>query len=1524
MAISREYELSIWEDRKVALGRSGAEYVTESAAIAANDPIINTYYKEQKIATIASSAMANTPVRAYNVILSQKVNGANGVTFSIARKYWNVLLGRMEENPFLPYLINERKVKLYFKNKWYELYIQNVVEDSKTDTFTYECQDSYVNELAKTGTKIVLNTTLYNNMGTVNELAQTTLIDTDWRVAPTTASGTDPVSDRLNQYKTEILYQVFPSNDISGYEINMENGTIASTSTTLTAADHNFYVFYSDFVGTSERLQFIALPSSEEIEKDSRGIIINADAINYEAPRTAFATTSQNEILQKTTFGNRIVRHNRGKYIPQVETYCNEYYKVNNGVVDRSTIYYGYPRTLYASADDVKSLINNSSGFNSTKGWTYDLGTPDTNPNDNRPTIFIDTYESTRNRYLNISGTCYNDGLFINRSSTKTYTKGERICLLWRSPDYGWAQGSDYPRLDTIELQVATDVNTYSSFCTLYEYTGTQFRSGGSNFTEQDEADAQEIYQLFNVASGPTYTQVYFGIVTQSISQAQLGVDEYATTRIAFNVHPNATQWTGANYHAWATDIQLFKITPTYHLYDGGEIRHLLLPATAIPMAQFPTYTPVLGETHFRTGLIYYELINNVYTQTNDATFDPTKTYYVEITDPTYSNSYYKTQYFFFNSDLTNVPTSSYVVYDSVLDARDVEANFTLRDDDAYPYEKISSIEEADSNCFNILQSLCEKFECWAQFYIGHDAIGNIEYKFIPHGFTSIDQFNPYIVYYNSTFIPVWWPGQTVPTSLSSISTWLISVPKKWVVFKKYIGRDNDVGFRYGINLDGIKRTINSDQIVTKLIVQSNSNEFAKNKSCTLQAAALNPTKENTILTFDYYTQKKILDAAEVNEDLYGSKGYITQLAAINAPLNQLVDETSEMSITIRNLQSTLAAYDTVNATVSYEPAPSTYDSTEDYYQKITADGTDDNYEPVLITASMKQDWGSYYDKLFVRRLTATGNIATLAPSYSRLFFQHTQALLTYYRTEYQLRLQQLDELRQRKAQLNRQFFTKYAKFLKEGGWTSEDYYDPDLYYDAALQVAYRSAMPQVTYDISVAAIEVLPGREMYEFQIGDKTYVEDTEFFGYDSDGRPYKEEIIVSECAYVLDDPIQDKIVVKNYKTQFEELFQRIAASTNTVQFNEGKYDRSVSTSIDNTEVLNQTQQTLENNGITFDTNLMEMRFRDKALIDLSLKQGQYAAGLQALIYPNGAEASIFASIQGPDGNINAASITTAINNSDSSVTIQADKINLITGQLLVKNSQNQILLQAGNQAVSIGGWTVKNDGFYNSSNNLYIGPTETKIGWYNSNNGFSGFQVGNGSALIGGWNIGVNTLYNVNGTNEAGLHNGSIYYSPSLITSGNSRIMMYAGAPLNATSQQIQSAPFRVLADGSLYCSQISIKNGNLSARYNDEFFSSGLRVDENYGLYFALQSKDTTSNRTLASTFTTHSYAQQDHSPYFSINSRVGTNGDAIANLLIEYDTTTGKYLTKIRDLWIWKPTSGTSGTYVDFWSVVNSI
>ena len=111
-------------------------------------------------------------------------------------------------------------------------------------------------------------------------------------------------------------------------------------------------------------------------------------------------------------------------------------------------------------------------------------------------------------------------------------------------------------------------------------------------------------------------------------------------------------------------------------------------------------------------------------------------------------------------------------------------------------------------------------------------------------------------------------------------------------------------------------------------------------------------------------------------------------------------------------------------------------------------------------------------------------------------------------------------------------FFKRYGHYIQEGTWTSSDYIDDNLYYLDAIDVAYTSSRPQISYNIEVLRLSTLEEFKGKNFNVGDICYIEDVEFFGYIEDGgenkTPYKEKVLVSELTVEFDDPTKDKITV------------------------------------------------------------------------------------------------------------------------------------------------------------------------------------------------------------------------------------------------------------------------------------------------------------------------------------------------------------------------------------------------------------
>lgn len=435
--------------------------------------------------------------------------------------------------------------------------------------------------------------------------------------------------------------------------------------------------------------------------------------------------------------------------------------------------------------------------------------------------------------------------------------------------------------------------------------------------------------------------------------------------------------------------------------------------------------------------------------------------------------------------------------------------------------EKKRSIKASESNRFNLLQELCETFECWIKFEIGHDP-GNG--KILLKKETVTDE--------NGESRIVWRQD-------------------KKVSFHEYIGKDNYAGFRYGINLKSTARTLDSDAIVSKLIVKANSNEYAPGGFCSIATSNESESGETFILDFTHYYTQGLLNINEVTNDLYVPAlgiGYLTRLKQIN---NSIKDEIEEQSALV---SSTLPALR--SATSMYEYS---MNQSDELVMSL-------NREFMLITgmtieqfiADKTNNWWNQED--VVAKAQALIHMMNQYEEYRKLY-EANKKLLDEAEARAKVIAEDLEAAEEKKEKINREFYDKYSRFIQEGSWISEDYIDDDLYYLDAESTLHTSSQPKVTYTINVVEVSQLEGLAPYKFDVGDKTYIEDVEFFGYVMrDGRksPYHEEVIVSEVKFQLDSPEQNTIKVQNYKTQFEDLFQRIAATTTSVQFSTGDYQR------------------------------------------------------------------------------------------------------------------------------------------------------------------------------------------------------------------------------------------------------------------------------------------------------------------------------------------------------------------------------
>ena len=119
--LNRPYEISVWDD---VLGVDGK-------------------FTEKRLGIIGSDKMLSQS-RALKPQLGRNVNGTKSFQFEMYRFYVDNITGERVENPFIGWLISERKVKLHYKGKWHDFIIKDIAENSATHLYTYKLEDAFV------------------------------------------------------------------------------------------------------------------------------------------------------------------------------------------------------------------------------------------------------------------------------------------------------------------------------------------------------------------------------------------------------------------------------------------------------------------------------------------------------------------------------------------------------------------------------------------------------------------------------------------------------------------------------------------------------------------------------------------------------------------------------------------------------------------------------------------------------------------------------------------------------------------------------------------------------------------------------------------------------------------------------------------------------------------------------------------------------------------------------------------------------------------------------------------------------------------------------------------------------------------------------------------------------------------------------------------------------------------------------------------------------------------------------------
>ena len=575
---------------------------------------------------------------------------------------------------------------------------------------------------------------------------------------------------------------------------------------------------------------------------------------------------------------------------------------------------------------------------------------------------------------------------------------------------------------------------------------------------------------------------------------------------------------------------------------------------------------------------------------------------------------------------------------------------------------KIRTLTSEKSNRFNLTQEIGKVFEIYPNYYINHESNGKTTTK-EENGNQIMD---------------------------------------KRVFYIKESGGENKLGFRYGKNLSSISRDIKSDAIVTKLYVQDVDSSISKTGLCSIKTAEDNVSKDSFIINLDYYIKKGLLDKDQVNADLYGigenDLGYLQKIGHLNDRYDKLSNAIINLS---SNSHNQLEANIEVNLNAIDAASKSLYklQAQKKQYQNYSINESNNaviNKTYINYCNKINELKGTLNSLFFDTFVTSTGTnfkcqyendegvsiISTVSlreaaidkaktfwNKYSSIDkikeskyykgFQYETGILGQFNKENQ----QIAEWKRQRASILKQInelslalFKKYDLYLKEGTWSDSNYVTDNAYYHSALGVAMEGAIPKVEYDIKVIDLYPLDNYDEYCFNVADVTYVEDEELLGVDrATGLPNRLKVLISELSECIDNPKENSIKIQNFTTQFEDLFQQVTATVQSLTFNENIYKRASSFTANKAIKNESLQEALDTNELTListENKNVEIDKTGQSGSDINNSANKYKLTGEGLLFSNDGGETWNVSV-GPSG-INADYIKTG--------TLDAGKVRIV----------------------------------------------------------------------------------------------------------------------------------------------------------------------------------------------------------------------------------------------------------------------
>lgn len=1019
------------------------------------------------------SSTSESTGQAFNIEFYSKIDGTHELTFELPQFYFDENIGENIENPLVKYISNKCQLELHIDGETYFMVVNSRTDSEKgigAISYKYECTDAFIEELSKSGYGITFSDDVEGNgFGTIHDFSEQV------------AQGTEWVYDRD---KTGVLLE---------YERGLEWDIVnAQYKETRTPKPVHKVKYIPELGRYCNELKYLKKINNDNLNNnalyvccgdvDRDGKFSNKDIEEIRA-MAKDDNHSIEELEKADVNGDGKISNYDARVLSQIVA--------KEGIDTEKLQDWSLPITkelvLRHNLKVIKKLNNASS---SPLSPTY-----------HRIYSYEDSEQITSNTVQNY---LYNGDDFVDLVGWNTYT------LDGKDISYG-------PVLTSIETDSAYDlkVNSSETWYLINETTQETNKPiySGDPYVFRWTGNEGVINGIYIYSADPRSNPDKLVYSSKKV----LSRDEYHVIKTSnFINNPYIVFEVNGNLQAHSFEFFAVKGKKTEYqdadtnyltllsvLTDGSTVSSSYLKLMQLPTDALSAYThktiKYFIRDNYETDRLGIETQVIKDSEKDSVTYIDINELFNDFLLPSSQRLFYELSNNSFIpavkvpvKDVDNLPITGDVgiVYRKNED-RKFYQYYTVTDknnntgggwDYAFYDEKSSdkrrTLNLSKSNRFNIIQELSELFRVWPVFEMVRDVNGKVVKKF-------------------------WYRENCI--------------------------QENFSGFHKDVNIETLSRTIDSNNIVTKMYVEDQENEYVENGFVTIRTSPLNPWGENYYYNFQYYVNQKLLDRESIEKDL-----------------ENLYSNVKDINYNIREINDKLAAAkpDLSNLTARLKSLAVSIAACNERITSLNADIT--NYEGINGTAIPDcQNSEMNVQRQLQQKEKFENEIAITQTKYDKL------------KEEIQGWQQEVIVLQSEKTILIHDFENKYSQFIKEGVWTDNSYIDNTQYYLDSLDVMNTSSMPHVEWSISVIDGSLIDGLEEFQFTVGDQTILVDNEFF-MKAPNENYQFSILVTGTKEFLDKPVSNIIEVRNFFTSFEDIFQRISAATQTLELKEQTYNK------------------------------------------------------------------------------------------------------------------------------------------------------------------------------------------------------------------------------------------------------------------------------------------------------------------------------------------------------------------------------